>query len=101
LAKIKIDFFDLFGVGGAGWRCRSFFKKKKKNTAIGSFFFTFFIALNLGLFDDLTKSTLLAGGDSKSYGNFEILKFDRRTVGSAAVYTRDRGLVPRVRRVRP
>ena len=22
LAKIKIDFFDLFGVGGAGWRCR-------------------------------------------------------------------------------
>jgi hypothetical protein len=29
LAKIKIDFFDLFGVGGAGWRCRSFFKKIK------------------------------------------------------------------------
>jgi len=25
LAKIKIDFFDLFGVGGAGWQCRSFF----------------------------------------------------------------------------
>jgi hypothetical protein len=25
-------------------------------------------------FDDLTKSTLLAGGNSKSYGNFEILK---------------------------
>ena len=41
-------------------------------------------------FDDVTKSTLLAGGNSKSYGNFEILKFDRRTVGSAAVYTRDR-----------
>jgi hypothetical protein len=41
-------------------------------------------------FDDLTKSTLLAGGNSKSYGNFEILKFDKRTVGSAAVYTRDR-----------
>ena len=41
-------------------------------------------------FDDLTKSTLLAGGNSKSYGNFEILKFDRRTVGSAPVYTRDR-----------
>jgi hypothetical protein len=27
LAKIKIDFFDLFGVGGAGWRCRYFFFK--------------------------------------------------------------------------
>jgi hypothetical protein len=25
LAKIKIDFFDFFGVGGAGWRCRLFF----------------------------------------------------------------------------
>jgi hypothetical protein len=36
LAKIKIDFFDLFGVGGAGWRCRSFFLVK--NTAIGFFF---------------------------------------------------------------
>ena len=23
LAKIKIDFFDLFGVGGAGWQCHS------------------------------------------------------------------------------
>ena len=44
----------------------------------------------MDFFDDLTKSTLLAGGNSKSYGNFEILKFDRRTVGSAAVYTRDR-----------
>jgi hypothetical protein len=42
LAKIKIDFFDLFGVGGAGWRCRCFFLKK--NTAIGFFFFTFFLA---------------------------------------------------------
>jgi hypothetical protein len=41
-------------------------------------------------FDDMTKSTLLAGGNSKSYGNFEILKFDRRTIRSAAVYTRDR-----------
>jgi hypothetical protein len=30
--------------------------------------------------DDLTKSTLLAGGNSKNYGNFEILKLDRRTV---------------------
>jgi hypothetical protein len=29
LAKTKIDFFDLYGVGGAGWRCRSFFLKKK------------------------------------------------------------------------
>ena len=29
----------------------------------------------------------MAGGNSKSYGNFEILKFDRRTVGSASVYT--------------
>jgi hypothetical protein len=38
----------------------------------------------------MTKSTLLAGGISKSYGNFKILKFDRRTVGSASVYTRDR-----------
>jgi hypothetical protein len=27
----------------------------------------------------------LAGGNSKSYENFEILKFDRRTVGSAAM----------------
>ena len=44
----------------------------------------------MDFFDDLTKSTLLAGGISKSYGNFEILKFDRRTVGSASVYTRDR-----------
>ena len=41
-------------------------------------------------FDDLTKSTLLAGEISKSYGNFEMLKFDRRTVGSASVCTRDR-----------
>ena len=41
-------------------------------------------------FDDQTKSTLLTGGNSKSYGNFEILKFDRRTVGSASVCTRDR-----------
>jgi hypothetical protein len=39
LAKIKIDFFDLFGVGGAGWRCRSFFFL---NTAIGFFFFLHF-----------------------------------------------------------
>jgi hypothetical protein len=23
--KNQIDFFDLFGVGGAGWRCRSLF----------------------------------------------------------------------------
>jgi hypothetical protein len=76
LAKIKIDFFDLFGVGGAGWRCRSFF--------------FFLIGKIRDFFDDLTKSTLLAGGISKSYGNFKILKFDRRTVGSASVYTRDR-----------
>ena len=87
LAKIKIDFFDLFGVGGAGWRCRSFFFL---NTAIGFFFLHFFIGKIPDFFDDLTKSTLLAGGISKSYGNFEILKFDRRTVGSASVYTRDR-----------
>jgi hypothetical protein len=89
LAKIKIDFFALFGVGGAGWRCRSFFFL---NTAIGFFFFYIFYRVKFGtfFFDDLTKSTLLAGGNSKSYGNFEILKFDRRTVGSAAVYTRDR-----------
>jgi hypothetical protein len=44
----------------------------------------------LDFFDDLTKSTLLAGGNSKSYGNFQILKFDRQTVGFASVYTRDR-----------
>jgi hypothetical protein len=24
VTKIKIDFSDLFGVGGAGWRCRFF-----------------------------------------------------------------------------
>jgi hypothetical protein len=27
MAKIKIDFLGLFGVGGAGWRCRSFFTR--------------------------------------------------------------------------
>jgi hypothetical protein len=43
----------------------------------------------LNFFDDLTKSTLLDGGNSKSYGNFEILKFDRRTIGPAAVYRCD------------
>jgi hypothetical protein len=61
-----------------------------KNTAIGSFFFTFLIGKIQDFFDDLTKSTLLAGGISKSYRNFEILKFDRRTVLSASVDTRDR-----------
>jgi hypothetical protein len=60
------------------------------NTAIGFFFLHFLIGKILDFFDDLTKSTLLAGGISKSYGNFEILKFGRRTVGSACVYTRDR-----------
>jgi hypothetical protein len=61
------------------------------NTAIGFFFFLHFLIGKIrDFFDDLTKSTLLAGGISKSYGNFEILKFDRRTVGSASVYTRDR-----------
>jgi hypothetical protein len=40
-------------------------------------------------FYNLTKSTLLATGNSKNYRNFKILKFDRRTVGSVAVYTRD------------
>ena len=25
MAKIKIDFFDFFGVGGAGWQCHSVF----------------------------------------------------------------------------
>jgi hypothetical protein len=40
LAKIKIDFFDLFGVGGAGWRFRSFFFF---NTAIGFLFFLHFL----------------------------------------------------------
>ena len=83
IGKIKIDFFDLFGVSGAGWRCRSFFFL---NTAIGFFFFTFLICKIPDFFDDLTKSTLLAGGISKSYENFEILEFDRRTVGSASVY---------------
>jgi hypothetical protein len=41
LAKIEIDFFDLFGVGGAGWRCRSFLKTKKNSYRL-FFFFTFF-----------------------------------------------------------
>ena len=54
------------------------------------FFLHFLIGKIRDFFDDLTKSTLLAGGISKSYGNFEILKFDRRTVGSASVFTRDR-----------
>ena len=54
------------------------------------FFLHFLIGKIRNFFDDLTKSTLLAGGISKSYGNFEILKFDRRTVGSASVYTTDR-----------
>jgi hypothetical protein len=36
---MKIEFFDLFGVGGAGWRCRFFFFL---NTAI-SFFFLHFL----------------------------------------------------------
>jgi hypothetical protein len=40
----------------------------------------------------------LAGGISKSYGNFGFLKFDRRTVGSASVYI---GLVPGPTWVRP
>jgi len=42
LAKKKIDFFDLFGVGGAGWQCRIFFSffysctlLKKKTFFIG------------------------------------------------------------------
>jgi hypothetical protein len=42
-AKIKLDLVNIFGVGGVGWRCRSFLKKNK-NTAIGSFFPHFFIA---------------------------------------------------------
>jgi hypothetical protein len=49
MGKIKIDFFDLFGVGGAGWRCRSLKKKqhsfkKTKKHLYPFFFFTFFIA---------------------------------------------------------
>jgi hypothetical protein len=47
--------------------------------AIGFFSFNIFYSVKFGtFFDDLTKSTLLAGGNSKSYGTFEILKFDRR-----------------------
>ena len=49
------------------------------NTAIGFFFLHFLMRKIRVFFDDLTKSTLLAGGNPKSYGNFEILKFDRRT----------------------
>jgi hypothetical protein len=79
LAKIKIDFFDLFGVGGAGWRCRSFFLKYSYRL----FFFHFLMRKIRDFFDDLTERTLFAGGNSKSYGHFENLKFDRRTVGSA------------------
>ena len=73
MAKIKIDFFDLFGVGGAGWRCRSFFFLKYSYRIF--LFLHFLIGKIPDFFDDLTKSTLLAGGISKSYGNFEILKF--------------------------
>ena len=54
------------------------------NTTIG-FFCLHFLMRKIGhFFDDMTKSTLLVGGNLKSYGNFEILKFDRRTVRSAA-----------------
>jgi hypothetical protein len=37
MAKIKIDFFEFFGVGCASWQCHFFF-----NTAVPSFFFKHF-----------------------------------------------------------
>jgi hypothetical protein len=61
------------------------------NSVMGESFFLHFLMRKFrDFFDDLTKSTLLASGNSKTYGNFEILKFDRWTAGSAIVYTRDR-----------
>ena len=76
LAKIKIDFLPFLGsavLGGA------VFFYYYLNTAVGSFFFLTFLMRKIQDFlDDLVESTFLAGGNSKSYGNFEILKFDRR-----------------------
>jgi hypothetical protein len=43
LAKIKIDFFDLFGVGGAGWRCRSSFFFLKTKYSYRLLFFLHFL----------------------------------------------------------
>ena len=67
LAKIKIDFFDLFGVGGSVRRCLTFFfflpvyLFEKKNI---------FYRVKFGSFLRVWgKSALLAGGISKSYGN--------------------------------
>jgi hypothetical protein len=42
------------------------------NTAIGFFLYIYLLKRKIrDFFDDLAKSTLLAGGNSKSYGNFE------------------------------
>jgi hypothetical protein len=39
--KNQIDFSDLFGVGGAGWRCSVFFFKKK-SYRLSSFLYIFY-----------------------------------------------------------
>jgi hypothetical protein len=63
-------FLTFFGVGGAGWRCRSFlFFKYSFRLFFCVFYFVKFWTF---FFDNLTKSTLLAGGNSKSYRIFEI-----------------------------
>jgi hypothetical protein len=52
-----------------------FLNKKYSYRLFSSFFFFFniFYSIKYGIFppDDLTKCTLLAGGNSKSYGNYE------------------------------
>ena len=69
LGKIKNRFFSTFlGSAVLAGAVALFF-----NMAIGFFSFNIFYSVKFGtFFDDLTKSTLLAGGNSKSYG---ILKF--------------------------
>ena len=52
-------------------------------------------------FDDLTKKHPFGWWEFKKLWKFEILKFDRRTVGSAAVCTPGTGLVPGPTGVRP
>ena len=82
IGKIENWFFRPFW-GRLGWLTLSYLFF---NTAVPFFFKHFFIGWNSGLFDGPVESTLLAGGNSKSYGNVGDPARGHADLGSAAAY---------------